>query len=206
MYTSSAWVNYQINNKNYLNIFNRQIENMEITNKYNNISQGISSGLSALSTGLTAGALTGNPLVGLGVGVGSAIAGAADLGIQKQLQAESIDYTKDNFGYQLGNIKAVPNSIAKTTAYTRNNKIFPVLEYYTCTDIEKKALANKIKYNGMTIGRIGNMIDFKNTWSYKDIKVDHPYFKGQIIRLEGLSDDFHLASDISNEIYKGVYL
>ena len=206
MYTSSAWVNYQTNNKNYLNIFNRQIENMEITNKYNNISQGISSGLSALSTGLTAGALTGNPLVGLGVGVGSAIAGAADLGIQKQLQAESIDYTKDNFGYQLGNIKAVPNSIAKTTAYTRNNKIFPVLEYYTCTDIEKKALANKIKYNGMTIGRIGNMIDFKNTWSYKDIKVDHPYFKGQIIRLEGLSDDFHLASDISNEIYKGVYL
>ena len=34
---SNAWANYQLHNKNYLNIFNRQIENMEINNKFQTI-------------------------------------------------------------------------------------------------------------------------------------------------------------------------
>jgi hypothetical protein len=32
------------------------------------------------------------------------------------------------------------------------------------------------------------------------------YFKGQLIRLEDIGDDFHVANTIANELYKGVYI
>ena len=193
---TDAWENYQIQNKNYQNIFDRQIQNMEVNNKLNNIRAGVGAGASAIATGLTAGATTGL-IGGLIAGVGSAIAGGVDYAMQKQQQAEAIDYTKDQFGYGLQNIQALPESISKTSAFTPNNKIFPVLEYYTCTDEEKQALRDKIKYNGMTVMRIGKIEDY--------LQVEPSYIKGQIIRLE-LDEDDHMIEQITNEIYKGVFI
>ena len=40
---------------------------------------------------------------------------------------------------QLGNIKAQPNSLAKTSAFNIDTRKFPILEYYTCTETEKQA-------------------------------------------------------------------
>ena len=144
--------------------------------------------------------------IGAGTGaIASAIGGIADYQMNEKLRAESLDYTKDMFGYQLGNIKALPNTIAKVSAFNRNNKIFPVLEYYTCTDREKEALANKIAWNGMSVGAIGTIGNYiGNEWSYNDI-TSKGYIKGRIIRIENLEDEFHLLKEISNEIYKGVY-
>lgn len=193
---SSAWANYELTNKNYQNIFNRQIENMEYNNKMSNIQSLVGSGTSALSAGVTAGAVFG-PLAGVGSGILSAVGGLADYGITKALQNETLDYTKDLFGYQLGNIKAIPNSLSKTSAINSDNKIFPVLEYYTCTDEEKQALLDKIKYNGMTIMRIGKMVDF--------LQEDYSYIKGQLIRLE-IHEDTNYLNQIANEINKGVYI
>jgi hypothetical protein len=60
----------------------------------------------------------------------------------------------------LANIKAIPNSLTRNSAFTITNKIFPFIEYYSCSPEEKEALRNKIKYDGMTVGRIGNVSDF----------------------------------------------
>ena len=201
-YLSDSWVEYQVQNKNYLNIFNRQVQNMEVNNKIHNTSQifGASSGvIGAIAGGAAKGGVSG-ALLG---GMTSAVGAVGDYHIKRSLQAEAIDYTRDNFGYQLGNIQATPDSIANTTAYTANNKIFPIIEYYTCTESEKRAVANKIANNGMTVMTIGSIGEYiNNTWSYEDI-IDRGYIKGQLININGV--DYNTAIAISEELNKGVF-
>ena len=186
---SNAWANYQLQNKNYQEIFDRQIQNMEVNNSLANIK----SAIGVLGNAVGSGLATGN----VGIGVGSAISGAVDIGLQVAQQQETLDYTKDLFGYQLGNIKAIPTNLTKTTAFTYNNKIFPILEYYTCTEEEKQALRDKIKYNGMTVMRIGKIEDY--------IQAEPSYIKGQLIRLQ-VNEDNHLLEAIRQEVNKGVYV
>lgn len=210
---TDAWRTYQLQNKNYQASFDRQIESLELNNRIQTEREIWQASAGAL-TGAASGALTGSSIGGaVGAGIGAAVggvvsglAGARDVELNKLLRADAIDLTRDQFGYQLGNIRALPNSISKTTAYTLNNKIFPILEYYTCTPEEKTALANKIAYNGMTVMRIGRIADvMSNTWSYNNISAKN-YIKAQLIRLEGTDMDTHMINEISNELYKGVYI
>ena len=176
--------------------FNRQIQNMEVQNKYNRINDILGAGVGTLA-GTAVGAKMGGVAGGVIGGVTAAGAGIADVIISEKLRAENMDYTKDMFGYQLGNIKAVPDSLSKTTAYTKNNKYFPFLEYYTCTEEEKNALKNKLKYNGMTVMAIGTISEY--------LKPEKSYIKGRLIRLVGDYDN-HYVNELSQELYKGVYI
>ena len=193
---TNAWADYQLNNKNYENIFNREIQNLQVQQKAQRIGD-IASTFGGIFGGAAGGALAGvgGAVVG---GLISAAGGAADIAINEKLRAEAMDYKRDMFGMQMGNIQALPSNITKTTAFTYNNKIFPILEYYTCTDEEKTALANKLKYNGMTVGRIGKISDYLTN-------ANDQYIKGRIIRIEGVSDDFPYYKAISDEIYEGAF-
>ena len=193
---TNAWADYQLNNKNYENIFNREIQNLQVQQKAQRIGD-IASAIGGIASGAAGGALLGTVGAVAG-GAVSAIGGSLDIGINEKLRAEAMDYKRDMFGMQMGNIQALPSNITKTTAFTYNNKIFPILEYYTCTDEEKTALANKLKYNGMTVGRIGKISDYLTN-------ANDQYIKGRIIRIEGVSDDFHYYKAISDEIYKGAF-
>lgn len=209
MYLNDAWKSYQTQNKNYLEIFNREVSNLETNYKYQRINSVLSTITGAIGAGAGIGALVGGKGgVGVGIAAGAASLGGgiADLVIQQQLHNEQLDYKNDMFGYQLDNIKALPNSIAKTTAYTENNKIFPILEYYTCTDEEKEAVANKIAYNSMTLGIIAKPINYlNNTWSYGTIK-DKGYFKAKLIHFDDIeADDFHIVNSLGDELNQGVY-
>ena len=193
---SNAWADYQLNNKNYENIFNREIQNLQVQQKYQRIGD-IASAFGGIAGGAAGGGImgTGGAIAG---GVISAIGGAADIAIGDKLRAEAMDYKRDMFGMQMGNIQALPTNITKTTAFTYNNKLFPILEYYTCTIEERNALLDKLRYNGMTVGRIGKIADYLANASDQ-------YIKGRIIRIEGVSDDFHYYKAISDEIYKGAF-
>lgn len=209
MYLNDAWKSYQTQNKNYLEIFNREVQNLETNYKYQRINSVLSTITGAIGAGVGIGALVGaKGGVGAGIAAGAASLGGgiADLAIQQQLHNEQLDYKNDMFGYQLDNIKALPNSIAKTTAYTANNKIFPILEYYTCTEEEKKAVANKIAYNSMTLGIIAKPYEFiGNSWSYGDIK-DKGYFKAKLIHFDDIeADDFNIVNSLGDELNQGVY-
>lgn len=202
---TDAWQTYQIQNKNYENIFNRQIQNMQVNNavqKEKEIWSAAAGAVSAGTGGAVAGGMIGGPIGavvgGLVSGGISAAAGARDIALNQRLRNEAIDYTKDQYGYQLGNIMALPDSITKVSSFNPNNKIFPFIEYYTCTDVEKEALRNKLKYNGMTVMRIGNIREFLQT--------EPSYIKGKLIRLEDISDEYHIVNEIANEIYKGVFI
>lgn len=200
-----AWATYQLQNKNYQLTFDRSIQNLDVQHKYDMIQSGVSTLTGALGTGVTAGLLTGNPFIGLGLGAASALGGAADMGIKQTLYNEALDYKRDMFGYQLGNIQALPLTLSKVTAYNPNNQIFPVLEFYTCTDKEKKAVLNKFAWNGMSVGIIDKIQNYiNNSWTYNNI-TDKGYIKAKLIRFEDSNEDFHNVNAIAEELDKGVY-
>ena len=165
--TSNEWLTYQQQNKYYQDIFNRNIESQEVNNNISrererwDVATGVLGG--AVSGG-TGGALVGGipgAIAGAIVGAGtSALAGAKDIALNERQRSEAIQLQKDQFGYQLGTVKARTTQLSKTTAFNINNKYFPYVEYWTCTAEEVEALKNKIKYNGMTVGVIGKLKDF----------------------------------------------
>lgn len=219
---TSQWSAYEIQHKNYAAIFDRQIENMEINNNVARereawqIAAGvISGGVSGMSSAAMLSG--GNPAVAVAGAVGggalSLAGGLRDRQLNEMLRNEAIDYARDQFGYSLGNIRALPNSLNKVSAFNINNQIFPFIEFYDCPIEEALALANKIKYNGMTVGRIGKIGDYIRQWEYKNptyptetVTVDKAYIKAKIIRLEDLNDDFTVANAIASELYKGVFI
>ena len=203
---TDAWINYQLQNKNYQLAFDRQIENMEVNYGWQR-AQGIANAVVGTIQGGTTGAMAGGMLGGVPgaiaggiVGTASSLAGGiADLNMQSGLHNEALDFAKDNFGFQLGNIKALPNTLNKVSSIVANSKLFPFVEYYTCTEEERQAFHDKLTYNGMTIGRIGKIEKFLNPG---DIQT---YVKGQLIRLEGKYDT-HEINEIANEFMKGWYI
>ena len=204
-YLSDAWVNYQIQNKNFQDIFDRGTQNLETNYKYQRMQSIIGAATGAGVAGAGAGIATLLPGVGVAAGAVSAAAGIADLAIQKELHNEAMNYRQDLFAMQLDNVKALPDSLTKVTAINENNKIFPFIEIYDCTDREKNAVAEHIKWNGMTVGVVGKIKDYlNNSWSYNGI-TDKGYIKGKLIRIEGVEDDTHVVNAIADELNKGVY-
>lgn len=210
---SSQWDTYELQNKNYQNIFDRQVQNMEVNNSVQRTREmwGIATGtISGSVSGATAGAMAGGPWGALAGGIAggttSLIGGIADYSLNEKLRNETLDYTKDMYGYNLQNIQALPYTLTRTTAFTYNNKIFPILEYYTCTQEEKDALANKIAYNGMTVMAIGKLKNYiGNSWSYNGIE-SNGYVKCKLIRFNEIGEDYHIATALAEELNKGVFI
>jgi hypothetical protein len=201
---SDAWVNYKLNNKNYYEMFKRADTSSIINKKWAMNEASINRYLGAVQGGTTA-ALTGS-MVGKGIGaaVGGAVGGAAsfiggtfDLIKQGALMNEAIDLTRDNFNFQLGNIKALPLGLSRVSSLAPNNSFVSLLEYWSCTYEESVIANSKIKFNGMTIQAIDKLVNYKMT--------DYSYFKGQLIRIENIPDDFHVVSTISRELNQGIY-
>jgi hypothetical protein len=203
-----AWIDYQIGNKNYNEIFKRNMDSMDLQHNvqasqdvFNAIVGTVGGGI----TGGLAGSYGGPWGAVAGAVVGTAAAGAGgylDYQMNQLLREDARDLSKDLFNYNLGNVQALPDALSKVSAYNANNKIFPFIERYDCTPEEKEALKNKIIYNGMSVGRIGKLVDF-----IVNVPVgEYGYFKGQLIRLEGIGDDYHLTNKIAEELNKGVYI
>lgn len=216
-YLSDKWAEYQVQNKNYNNIFDREIENLELQHKLQRELEpwqlragNISGAASGAMSGGVVGGLAGGIVGGLIGGAASIAAGLKDREVNETLRQEALDYKNDMFGFQLGNIKALPNSITKVTAYNIINNVFPLIEFYTCTPEEKLAVAKKIAWNSMTVGRIGVIDNFlNNSWRYEyrpgSYLTDEGYIKAKLIRINYANDDFHLFNTISDELNKGVY-
>ena len=200
------WQTYELQNKNYQNQFDRQIENLELTQDVALKKQRIGAAVGAVSgavSGFQGGmALSGyNPVggaVGALVGGAASAAGAiADDYYTRLLNNETIDYSQDQFRMRNENIQALPDTLKQVGALTANNKLFPVLEYYTCTEEEKTAIALKLQYNGMTVERIGTIAEF--------IQQEETYIKAKLIRLN-LEEDNHYLEALAQELNKGVFI
>lgn len=193
---NNNWSTYQLNNKYLQDIFNRKIESQEYNNKWA-LASDITGAVTGAAGGAVAGALVGGPVGAAVGGIASAAGGAADVIGNLKLREEQIDLQKDLFGMELGTVKARADSLTRGATYNINNKYFPYIEYYTCTDQELEALENKIKYNGMTVGVIGvieNYIDYSADWTY---------IQARVIDID-IEDDAHMANTINRELQGGI--
>ena len=207
---NDAWNVYEIQNKNYQAIFDRQIQNLDVNNAIarQEAGWGMAAGvLSGAASGAAGGAIVGGgwgALAGGIIGAGtSAIGGALDLANLQKRQQETRNYAIDNYNLQLGNVQALPYSITKTSALTFNNKMFPFIEIYECTEEEKQAYYKKIIWNGMTIGIIDVITNYESGYWSK-------YFRGKLIALyneEGSNSvENRIVEAINDELMKGVFI
>lgn len=202
-----AFVEYELQNKNYQAIFARGIENMDVNNEIARDKQmfnGVMGTLTATGAGAVMGLKQGasvgmgpaGALAGAAVGGGmAALTAAANMDFLKRQQNEARDFAIDNYGYQLGNIKAMPQSLSKSTPLTYNNTVWPLLEEYDATDEEKEVLRNKLKYDGMTIMKVATLGEYES---------EGGYLKGKIIRLN-IDANSQVANQIYQEVDKGFY-
>lgn len=222
---NDAWTTYELNNKNYQNSFNREIQYMDKMHSIDMAQRNF-----AIATGIVGSTLSGagqgaqvaggyGAIGGAVLGAATGVAGMAGNMIKAHIAEitynEGLDYRKDLFGMNLQNIQALSQSISKTTALVANHKLFPFVEHYSCTTEEKEAFRQKIKWDGMTVGAISNsgiveyMLPDKKvveenadgifSWYERDLS----YIKGSIIKIE-IPEDTHIAVEIANEIFKGV--
>lgn len=194
---SSEWANYQMQNKNYQNIFDREVQSMEMSNRYQRVSDWMGLVSGTAKAGMAIGSLS-NPVAG---GVSAAInlgTGVASNIMSDKLRDEQVNLKKDLFNYNLQNIQALPQSVSKAAAFNINSKYVPFLEKYTCTEEEKNVLRDKLKWQGMTVMRTGQIQDY--VWG------DDTYIEAMPLRLTGLGEDTHTAQAIAQELNMGTYI
>lgn len=202
---NDPFVNYELNNRNYQAIFNRQIQNLDVNNKIAMEQQiftatvgSLTGGLTGAATGIRAGGGAAGAAVGAAVGLGlGAAGGIADNLWLRRSQEEARDFAIDNYNMKLGNVKALPESMTKATPLSYNNKVWPIFEEFSCTGLEKDLLNNKLHYDGMTVMAIGSLTDYA---------VSGGWVKGRLIRQYNMEDDFHVADELYKEVNKGFYL
>ncbi len=205
---NDKWTEYQLQNKNYQNIFNRDIQNLDVNQNLQRTQQYVSGGINILASGVQGGAsgamLSGGngyaALAGAIVGAGTSGAGyAADNALMERALTEQKSFMQDKFHLQLGNIQAIPYTLTKVSAFDIDSAVFPIIEYYTCTDEEKEYLRNKFKYEGYTIGVVDTLNKYIN-------RGNGTYVQADLIRNTEIIDDTHQLEDIYTELTKGVYI
>lgn len=200
----NAWITYELQNKNYNEIFLRQVESMEKQQGWAMTSEIASAVVGAGSAGAQGALMAqmggfGGAKFGIGMAAASATAGAVDVVAQSMLRKDQLDLYKDNFEFTKGNIQALPNTLTKVTALNPDNLIFPQIEFYTATPTEKNALKESIKYRGCTIESISTINDY--------MQESPTFISAEIIRFPyNLAEDYHLVNEINNELKTGVYI
>ena len=202
---TDAWQTYQITNKNYADIFTRNQQHLEVQQKWaareallNTFTAPLTGGVTGGAAGAMAGGVPGM-IAGAAAGAGMGLAGGiADYAKTVELNKEALNYNQDMYNYNLQNIQALPQTLSSISSYDANNKLWPFLEIYECSDIEKDAMRNKLIYNGMKIGRIDTINNF--------INVNASYIKAKLIRNEISNLSYNELNDIALELDKGVFI
>ena len=188
----------QANQKNWESSFNRQIDTMELQ-KNLQFGDSIANGVLGTIGGIFGGALLGGIPGAIIGGATSAGAGIYNIGEQQQLSQRNIDDTKAQFAYNNQNIRAQPYSIQKVSAINNNNKYFPILEYYTCTEKEKELFRNYLKYYAMNVNRVDNI----QNYIYDD---ETNYIQAKLLRNTDIEAPTNIYNAINTELTTGIYM
>lgn len=204
--TSSEWNEYVLRNKNYQLQFNREIDNLSLTQsveRKQQIANAMIGGLSStVQAGVSAGMATGNPIVGVAAGAvmaGANVAGAAlDVKWSEQLRQEAQNFKKDMFNLSMENIKAVPATLTNVSPRTPRNNGFVTIEYYTCSEEEVDTLLNYIRWYGMSVEAVGRVQD----WLEQGVET---FVSATILRYDGIEDS-HYVNALNEELERGFYI
>lgn len=199
---TNEWSTYELQNKNYQAIFDRSIKSQDFQRNWNRASD-IVGAISGSFGGAASGAIAGSVLGPGGAIAGGIVGGAAsiaggitDVIANEQIYQEQRQASIDTFNMQLGNVKARNNTLSRGSSYDVDNKYFPIIEYYTCTDTELSALQKQLQYRGMTVEVVGTVEDYLNP-------NETTYIQGDLIEID-ITDDFHMAREIANVLRGGI--
>lgn len=199
---NDAWVNYQLQNKNFQRMFDRQIESLELQQRVGKI-QDVVGSIVGTGQGAATGAIMGAPGGGYGMaagailgGVSSLAGGIADISLNQQLRQDQLNLTRFNFNAQLDNIRALPDTLTKVSTLNPQNKLFPFVEVYEATDDEIKLCRESITWQGMTINRIATINNYRD--------IDGESFVQATLLRSDIRDN-HLVTAIADELSQGVY-
>lgn len=196
---SDSWTTYQIQNKNYEKMFNRQIDSMELQNKWAKRGD-IANVITGTISGAVGGAAFGGAAGGIAGGIASAAAGAVDIYANEQIRSDQKDATIQQFNWQNENIQALPYGVSKSTNFNSEQPKAPYIEIYTCTDEEKNNFKKYLALRDYTINRYGRLVDYINPNGKRT------FLRGTLLRLEGVQDDTHYIAAIADEVKQGFYI
>lgn len=199
---NDQWATYELQNKNYQAIFDRSISSQDYQRNWQRASDivgAISGSFSGAAGGAIAGSVAGPAGAiagGIAGGATSAAAGITDVIANERLYQEQRQASIDTFNMQLGNVKARAQTLTRSTSYNINNKYFPYVEYFTCSDEELEAFNLQLQYRGMSVGVVGVIEDYLNPSSTT-------YIQGDLIDID-ITDDYHMAREIANVLRGGI--
>lgn len=200
--TSNQWQDYVLQNQNYQDIFNRQIQSMDAQFDIQADKAVRDMVFGLINTGISAG-MSSNP----GSAAGNLIHGGLNLIQQGQGYSDMVDSFRerrslsvDMFNLQNGNIKARADTLTKVNAMSPIYNTWPYIEIYTTTPEEKTALTTYITEFSMNIGAMTNQLSAYVTNNPNTRK----FIQADIIRMSGKMDS-HLAEEIRSLISEGVY-
>ena len=205
---NNAWVDYQVQNKNYNLIFNRDIQTLDLQQgiarqeqAINAITNGISATVGGAVAGGMAGGAAGAVVGGIAAAAGSAVGAAIDWKNQELLREDARGAAIDKWGYQLGNIKARPTALTKVSSINPDNKYFPFYEIFEATTEEKQNLERQLTYNSMRLDVVTESLG-----SYRAGGGVWTFIRAEIIRIN-LPDanDAHIVAEIKRELEGGWY-
>lgn len=208
---NNSWYDFLQQNKYYQDIFNRQIDTMEIKSGYEyftDITSAIGGTGSGVAGGAMLGATVGSVVPGLGTAAGAIVggiaggalsgaSGIADIIINSQKRNREIADEKFGFSMNLKTIQAKPQSLTRSTSFNIDNAYFPYIEYYTGSDEEKDIYSYWRDYNGDTLGVYNYISSHINRGSYT-------YITATIVNSSTIKEDTHIFSEINRELSQGV--
>lgn len=201
---SSAWTSYEIANKNYQLIFDRNVHTLDLQQSIERnrdirdmVSGLVNAGMATAGSYASGGAK--GAVISAAKSAGGLISSALSMQEAEQLRQNARDSMMDMQSYNLGNIRARPDTLTKVSSINRQNKGWPVAEIYTAPQNEVDAYIALRKYAGMTVGVIGRLNEYLRENPYK-----YRYIRAQVLRLSA-EVDTHMAQVINAELSGGCY-
>lgn len=167
---TDAWQQYQLNNKNYQAIFDRQMKTLDLQQKVAaendtwNLVGSITGGVASTIGNTLQGAMFGGVAGGVAAGVANTLGMGADIAQSVRnyqnaaaLRDDARSAALDNFQYQIGNIQAQPLGLSRVDSFNIDYRVYPLIEVYTCTTEELQNLRDSIKWNGIDIGQMSTI-------------------------------------------------
>lgn len=203
---SDSWEAYQIQNKNYQAMFNRQIESIDkqqTAGLISDIAGAVTGTVGGVAGGAVSGSMIGGPVGavagGIAGGVASSVGGAADVGINAYLRADQREAAIQQHNWQLQNIQALPYCVTKVNNFNIDSNYVPYLEVYVCDDSETDNFIKYLALRSYTINRYGRLVDYIKP-------TGRTFLKGMIVRLAEIDDDSHYLAAIADEVNQGFYI
>lgn len=213
---SSAFETYKRQNVNYMNSFlaeqsfKRSQQTIEHEAnwgnfKYDSSKRIIESVAGAAGQVAFGGAVAGPPgAIGAGIASGISLVGAGVMeGIEasqlaynnkmeRKLLTNEIDYSRQQFNYNIENIKAIPENIEKVSGIYHTNNFVPYLQIFEPTYREKVYFERYIKLYGVNVGQMVNLRT-----------KDFDYLQGTIMRYSGILTNEEYQ-ELSSQLIRGV--